>query len=93
MINNALILYEIYSKDPEINSAVKSELVSSIWGNFRYTYEHRKQLSSLEESIKKTSQAIDKIIYLNFIFDIAMKKKIQLSILKVANLFWMSNEK
>ena len=93
MINNALILYEIYSKNPKINNAIKAELVSSIWANFRYTYKYRKQLSSLEESIKQTSQATDKIVYLDFFSDIVFKKKIQLSILKVANLFWMSNEK
>lgn len=93
MVNNALILYEIYSKDPEISSAVKAELVSCIWGNFRYTYKHRKQLNNLKEFIEKTSQATNKIIYLDFIPDIVFKKRIQLSILKIVNLFWINNEK
>ena len=93
MINNALILYDLYSKDSKINSAVKAELVSSIWRNFRYTYRYKKQLSSFEESIEQTSHAIDKIAYLNFFPDIVIKKKIQLSILKIVNLFWVNNEK
>ncbi len=87
MINNAFITDEIFSNKKELESNVKAELVAVIWGAFVYMYKNKLQLENLLVWKKVVGDAIQKLNYLKLIGKLDFKKKSQLTILKLINIF------
>ena len=86
-IKNALILDMIYSDNTEIESSVKNELIAVIWANSRYMHQYKAEFNNIAEWEKVIGESIVKLNYLELFSKINLKKKIQLTILKLINLF------
>ena len=86
-IKNALILDMIYSDNTEIESSVKNELIAVIWANSRYMHQYKAEFNNIIEWEKVIGESIVKLNYLELVSKINLKKKIQLTILKLINLF------
>lgn len=86
-IKNALILDMIYSDNTEIESSVKNELIAVIWANSRYMHQYKAEFNNIIEWEKVIGESIVKLNYLELVSKINLKKKIQLAILKLINLF------
>lgn len=93
MIVNAFILKDFYSKNDYIKQKSYNNLIAVIWGVMIYMNKNKSKLDNLAEWRKTISDSIQKIDYKIFYSQLNVKKKMQLSILKTVNLFWMINEK
>lgn len=87
MINNAYILYELFVNDSKLKSVVQEEFISVIWEVFRYMRRYKEELENLKEWEVFLREKIRNIKYFNFISGISIKKKIQLTLLKLVYLF------
>ncbi|MBP2281461.1 glycosyltransferase involved in cell wall biosynthesis [Psychrobacter sp. PL19] len=82
MIKNSLILYNIFKDEKKIIPNVTSELVSGLWGNFRYMQKHKIEIENIAEWKKEIKVTLKHIKYFKVIKNINLKKKIQLAILQ-----------
>lgn len=83
MINNALILNEIFLNDEEIEPSSKAELVAVLWGVYLYMYRYKKELGNISEWENVLRRAIKDIKYFHLVNKLSFKKKLQLTILKL----------
>lgn len=86
MVNNAYILYQIFSSDKEFNISVKNELLNSLWGTFRYMHSNKKELENLNEWQLLLKEKLKKINYYEYVINLNFKSKIKLFLLKLLNL-------
>ncbi len=86
MINNAIILNKIFSDNIEIKSKVTSELIAVIWGTFIYMQKNKTELKNLRVWNIFLKEIINDLSYFKLIGGLGLKKKVQLTILKLAYL-------
>lgn len=87
MINNAYILYKLFVDDFKLKSVVQEEFISVLWEVFRYMQKHGEELENLKDWKFVLSEKIKHIQYFKFISGVSVKKKLQLTLLKLAYLF------
>lgn len=87
MIENAIIIKNYYSNNSTIRVSANEELIAVVWGVVIYMYKNKTELDNLIEWNKTINNAIKKIDYIDSLIHLGIKKKIQLTILKLLNLF------
>ncbi len=87
MINNAFILYQLFSENKKIERKSQEELIAVLWGTFRYMKKNEKELNNLKDWVFILNEKISGINYFQFMASVSLKKKIQLTLLKLAYLF------
>lgn len=89
MVNNALILKKILSDNSDVNlrKKVLLELIAVLWGTFIYMHKYRKDLTNLSDWKKILRVGLHDLQYFNIFTSLDVKKKVQLTILKLAYIF------
>lgn len=87
IINNAIIINDHYSSNCEIEVSANNELIAVIWGVMIYMYKNREELENIDEWEKILNYSVRKIDYINIFSRLTIKKRTQLTILKLMNLF------
>lgn len=87
MINNVMILNDYFNEDEELSYRVKLEMISVLWGTFVYMHKYRSELKSLKEWDQKLKINVKSLDYVRLFSGLSLKKKVQLTILKLAYLF------
>ena len=87
MIKNASILYNLYSNNAQIQSSVSNEIVSVLWGSFRYMQQYKKEINNIKDWKKTIKEYVNHFNYFKIFSNIDFKKKVQLTILKLINIF------
>lgn len=88
MINNSIILNKIFEKDNEVSIKTKSELLSILWSINLYMYKHRSKIKKIDNWTNELKKALSHFNYFDVISTrLALKKKVQLIILKILYLF------
>lgn len=82
-INNALILNEIFKNDPDLSIEAKKQLISVIWSNVFYMYKNKKYISNISDWKRSFVIGCKAINYFKVIGNIGIKKKIQLTTIKL----------
>lgn len=87
-IKNAVILNKIFKKNNEINIKTKAELISNLWGAYVYIHKYQSKIRNLDDWNNELKNSLNYLNYLNIIATrLAIKKKVQLTILKLLYLF------
>lgn len=87
IMNNAVILCRIFSDNFEIKPYSIAELISVIWGVFIYMHQNKSNINNLELWRQNLKKNINDIKYFDLVVGLELKKKLQLTILKLSNLF------
>lgn len=85
-IKNALIISEYYCNNNEIKVKADAELIAVTWSALLYMYRHKSSLENIEEWKKIVNHTIENINYFDIINELNLKKKVQLTILKLSSL-------
>lgn len=86
-INNALILKNIFGKDPILRKSIFNELIATIWGNYLYLRRYKNEFKNISKWENTIKYVINELGYFDIIASLDYKRKIQFSILKVMYLF------
>lgn len=86
MVNNALILRSVFYSNELLKSKVLEELVGVVWGVFSYMHKHKVEIRNINEWKLALAKVIKEIPYFEFVAPINFKKKVQLTMLKLAYL-------
>ena len=84
-INNAMIIKKYYTNNDRVKVSANEELIAVIWGVMINMHKNKAELENLFEWKKMINYSTKKINYISSINQLSMKKKIQLSILKLIN--------
>lgn len=89
MVNNALILNKIFSDNSDINFRKETlqELIAVLWGTFIYMHKYRKDLANLSDWQKILRISLSDLHYFSVFTGLDVKKKVQLTVLKLAYIF------
>lgn len=87
MINNAIIVDELFSNEATFKQALDHEKISVLWGVFLYLFKYGSKLDNVELWKNTLGNVIRSLNYFEMMGGISVKKKIQLTILKFINLF------
>lgn len=86
MLRNTLIMKEAFADIPGLKKSVYSEIISSIWGTYKYYENNKLSLNNKDNWIKELKYSINQIPYRRILLHLPLKAKVQFLILKKK--FW-----
>ena len=86
MLRNTLIMKEAFADIPGLKMNVYTEIISSIWGTYKYYEKNKLSLNNKDNWLKELNYSISQISYRRIIFHLPLKAKFQFLILKIK--FW-----